>query len=149
MISSAVPELLRSEVDPTIAIDPAEVARVVEEIFPEALGVWIYGSFADGSARRESDLDIGILPVAGLDSWSLFERAQDVAAELHRKVDLVDLTMVSDVLRHEAIGRGVRVAARDPLACDRFEVASLAKFLALSDAMQDWLDEIRSRGTVY
>ena len=86
--------MLRSQVDPAIAIDPALVGRVVEELFPEALGVWIYGSFADGSARADSDIDIAILPGAPLDSWSRFERAQDVAGELHREVDLVDLTRV-------------------------------------------------------
>jgi hypothetical protein len=32
-------ELLRSKADPRVAVDPAEVGRVVEEIFPEALGV--------------------------------------------------------------------------------------------------------------
>jgi predicted nucleotidyltransferase len=141
--------LLRSTVDPTVAVDPKEVARVVEELFPEALGVWIYGSFADGGARADSDLDIAILPDRPLDGWDVFERAQDVVEHVHRDADLVDLTRVSDVLRHEVFGRGIRVAAREPLVCDRFEVASMAKFLDLNDAMRDWLREIRERGTVY
>jgi predicted nucleotidyltransferase len=141
--------LLRSKADLSVAIDPKEVGRVVEEVFPEALGVWIYGSFADGWARKDSDIDIAILPDSVLDSWDVFERAQDVAGRLHRDVDLVDLTRVSDVLRHEVFGRGIRVAAREPLVCDRFEVTSMAKFLELNDSMRDWLREIRERGTVY
>ena len=58
-------ELLRSAVDPTIAVDPKEVGRAVEAVFPEALGVWIYGSFADGWARQDSDLDIAVVIDAG------------------------------------------------------------------------------------
>ena len=141
--------MLRSQADPTVAVDPAEVARVVEEIFPEALGVWIYGSFADGSARADSDIDIAILPDGQLDSWSLFERAQDVAAALHREVDLVDLTRVSDLLRYEVLSPGIRVAARDPSACDRFELVALAKYSGLRDELRAWVADIRQRGTVY
>ena len=54
--------LLRSRQITELPIDPSEIGRIVEEIFPEALGVWIYGSFAQGRARRDSDLDIAILP---------------------------------------------------------------------------------------
>ncbi len=39
--------MLRSRADPSTAVDAAKVGRVVEELFPEALGVWVYGSFAD------------------------------------------------------------------------------------------------------
>jgi uncharacterized protein len=142
-------DLLRSKVDPSIAVGPAEVARVVEEIFPEALGVWVYGSFADGSARRDSDVDIAILPERPIDSWSRFERAQDVASRLHRDVDLVDLNVVSDLLRYEAAARGIRVAARDPERCDQFEVASMAKYLDQRHMLRGWMQDIRDRGTIY
>ena len=86
--------MLRSQVDPAIAIDPALVGRVVEELFPEALGVWIYGSFADGSARADSDIDIAILPGAPLGQLEQVRAGAGRGGELHREVDLVDLTRV-------------------------------------------------------
>jgi predicted nucleotidyltransferase len=139
--------MLRSEADPTVAIDPAEVARAVEEVFPEALGVWIYGSFADGSARKDSDLDIAILPDRPLDGWDILERAVDV--RVGRDIDLVDLSVVSDLLQYEATARGVRVAARDPVRCDLFETAALSKWLDQRRMLRDWMSDIRERGTVY
>ena len=33
--------VLRSRVDPDITVDPTDVGRVVGELFPETLGVWI------------------------------------------------------------------------------------------------------------
>jgi predicted nucleotidyltransferase len=42
-------------------IDLAEVGRAVEDLFPEALRVWVHGSVAGGTARPDSDLDIAIL----------------------------------------------------------------------------------------
>ena len=110
-------DLLRAKTDPRIAIDPIEVGRVVEDVFPEALGVWIYGSFAHGRARRDSDLDIAILPDRPIDAWERLERAQDVAERVHREVDLVDLRTVSDRAALSRSSRGgLRVAARDPEA---------------------------------
>ncbi len=82
--------VLRSRVDPDLAIDPAEVGRAVEELVPEALGVWVYGSFADGYARRDSDVDIAVLPDWPLDAWDVHERATTLAERLGREVDLVD-----------------------------------------------------------
>jgi uncharacterized protein len=140
--------LLRSKVDPSIAVDPAEVARVVEEIFPEALGVWVYGSFPQGRARRGSDLDLAILPDRPIDRWERFERAQDVAARLRRDVDLVNLREVSPVLRFEVVTRGVRVSARDPYAADLFETAAIKMFQRLNEGQREHLAAIKASGSV-
>jgi predicted nucleotidyltransferase len=136
-----------SKVSPRI--DLAEVGRVVEELFPEALGVWVYGSHADGTARRGSDLDIAILPEHPLDRLDLFHRGQDLALRLSRDVDLVDLRSAPDLLRYEAIVRGIRVTARDPLACDRFETAAIAMYQNLQDEMREWIEDIAHRARVF
>ena len=142
--------MLRSQIDPTIAIDPALVARVVEEIFPEALGVWIYGSFADGSARTDSDIDIAILPEAPLVyDWDYLARLGDLASRLSRATDLVDLRRVPPLLRFEVFQAGLRIAARDPTACDFFETAAVSAYQRLNVERRDLLQEIRQRGTVY
>lgn len=139
------PALLRVHGDPTVGIDPVAVGRIVEEIFPEALGVWIYGSFAHGRARRDSDLDIAILPDRALDSWERIERALDVGARVHRDVDLVDLRKVSPVLRFEVVTRGLRVAARDPYAADVMATATIAMFQRLNESQREHLALVEAR----
>lgn len=141
--------MFRSSIDPDLAIDPDEVGRVVEELFPEALGVWVYGSVATGSARRDSDIDIAILPDRPMDGVDRWLRAQEVAARLRRDVDLVDLTAVPPLLRFEAFADGHRVAARDPLACDRFEMTAVSQYQRLNEERRELLDEIAQRGTVF
>ena len=140
------PEMLHSPVDPRIAIDPAEVGGVVEDVFPEALGVWIYGSFAQGRARRGSDLDIAILPDRPIDACDLFERAQVVSDRLRREVDLVDLRTVSTVLRFEVVARGRRVAARDPDAGDIWATSVIKQFQRLNEGQREHIAAIKARG---
>lgn len=142
------PTELRSRVDPAVAIDSRAVARAVEELFPEALGVWVYGSFADGYARRDSDIDVAILPDGPLDTWERHERAEEVASRLGREVDLVDLRKVGTVLRFEVAVRGLRVAARDPFACDLFETAAMSMFQRLQEAQREHFAEILARGSI-
>jgi predicted nucleotidyltransferase len=142
--------LLRSVVDPRVAVDPKEVARVVEEIFPEALGVWIYGSFADGSARADSDIDVAILAERPLESgWEDLDRRGDLTLRLGRDVDLVDLRKVPPLLRFEVFSSGVRIAARNPLACDFFETAAVSGYQRLNVERREIMDAIAARGTVY
>lgn len=141
--------MFRSSVDPDLAIDPDEVGRLVEELFPEALGVWVYGSVATGSARRDSDIDIAILPDRLIDVVGRWERAQEVAWKLRRDVDLVDLTVAPPLLRFEVFADGRRLAARDPVACDRFEMTAVSQYQRLNEERREMFDEIARRGTVY
>ena len=138
------PTLLRARGDPREPLDPLEIGRVVEEVFPEALGVWIYGSYAQGRARRDSDLDIAILPDRPIDAWERLERAQDVATGVHREVDLVDLRKVSPVLRFEVVTRGQRVAVRDAYACDLFETVAIKMFQRLNEGQREHLALIKA-----
>jgi uncharacterized protein len=131
-------------------LDLGKVGRLVEELFPEALGVWVYGSFAENAAREDSDIDIAILSKAPLAfDWHDLGRIGDLDGRLGRRIDLVDLKRVSPLLRFEVFSHGVRVAARDPVACDFFETRSISEFQRLNLERREIFEAIRERGTVY
>jgi len=129
-------------------IDEALIARVVQEVFPEAWGVWLYGSFAHGRARRDSDLDIAILPDRPIDPTDRWRRSELVSSRLPKTVDLVDLRQVGTVLRFEVVTGGRRIAARDPDRCDIFETAVVAMFQRLNEGQREHIDEIYARGSI-
>ena len=68
---------------------------------------------------------------------------------LGRATDLVDLRRVPPLLRFEVFQAGLRIAARDPTACDFFETAAVSAYQRLNVERRDLLQEIRQRGTVY
>jgi predicted nucleotidyltransferase len=130
------------------AIDEAAIARLVEELFPEAMGVWLFGSFAHGRSRADSDLDLAVLPDRDIDPNQLDRRAEALAELLSRDVDLVDLRRAGTVLRHEAVIGGRRIAARDPFTCDLFDTAVIAMLQRLNEGQREHLEDIARRGHV-
>jgi uncharacterized protein len=91
---------------------PSRLERVFEG-FPEVSAVYLFGSWALGSARPESDLDLAVV------SESPDARAYrlDLLAELAKEgidnVDLVFLDTADVVLRFEAVRPNRLIYARD------------------------------------
>ena len=56
---------------------------------------------------------------------------------------------ISKSLRFEVFNSGVRVAARDPVACDFFETTSISAYQRLNVERRELLEAIAARGTVY
>ena len=54
-----------------------------------------------------------------------------------------------EFLAFEVFQAGLRIAARDPTACDFFETAAVSAYQRLNVELRDLLQEIRQRGTVY
>jgi predicted nucleotidyltransferase len=130
--------------------DLERVGQVVEELFPEALGVWVYGSVADGTANEASDIDIAILGERPIRlGWGELERIGELSGRVGRSVDLVDLRSVPPLLQFEVFARGRRVVARDPTLCDRYETMAVSRYQRLNEERREIFEAIGQRGTVY
>jgi len=81
--------------------------------------------------------------------WEDLDRRGDLTLRLGRDVDLVDLRQVPPLLRFEVFSSGVRIAARNPLACDFFETAAVSGYQRLNVERREIMDAIAARGTVY
>jgi predicted nucleotidyltransferase len=131
-------------------LDPALVARAVLELFPDLLGVWLFGSFALGSARPDSDIDIAILAEHPIEQdWDYLGKLGRLSLRFGRMVDLVDLRTAPPLLRFEVFSDGIRIAARDPVACDFFETTAVSAYQRLNVERREVMEAIHERGTVY
>jgi predicted nucleotidyltransferase len=87
----------------TIALSPAELA-IVRDILrahlPAGTHAWVFGSRATASARRYSDLDLGLAGESILDPIVLGDVAEALSeSDLPYKVDVIDLKSVDPVFR--------------------------------------------------
>lgn len=101
--------------------------RGVAETRPAIAALYAFGSRIDGSARPDSDLDLGVLYVSPqpLEATVLLEDALHCAAG-GMKVDLSDASRAGAFLAL-AIVRGERLFARAPTAADHFELYVLRR----------------------
>jgi predicted nucleotidyltransferase len=87
---------------------------------------YLFGSQVKGNARRDSDIDVGVLyrspqPVG---TTARLEAALTQASS--EKVDLVDVGRATAFLALEIV-RGERIFTRDPTDTDRFELYVLRR----------------------
>lgn len=120
----------------------------LQKTFPNALGIYAFGSRVQGTANAQSDLDLAVLVAGYADPLLLFELANQLADQLGYEVDLLDLRAASTVMQHQVITTGVRLWAKD-IQADLFDVFVLNEKLALDELRAEQLNEIRETGRVY
>lgn len=131
---------------------PADIDAAVATIhaqLPEVSAIYLYGSQARGDARPDSDVDFAVLTNGPrLPPMRLWDLRMDLAADLRRPVDLVQLDTVSTILQREVIADGARLYAAAPIVADLFEVQVLREYADLKTRRHGIEADIVARGRV-
>ncbi len=93
---------------------------------PEIRAVYLFGSQATGTARHDSDIDVGVLysTPQPLERTLAFE--DELERSLGRDVDVVDVGGAGAFLALEIV-RGERIFCRDETETDRFDLYVLRR----------------------
>jgi predicted nucleotidyltransferase len=114
-------------------------------MIPGLLGIYIFGSYANNTMTSESDIDIAFLSfqkISPVDKWKIQE---NLASELSRNVDLVDLKDASVVLRSEVIENGIRIYTANTYECDNFEVTTYSMYADLNESRIHILNDLKAK----
>ncbi len=109
--------------------DLEAIHRAVETVAASddrILAVYLFGSRTDGSARPDSDVDLGVLFQSPSQLDQLVDLQMAFEQYLGKDVDLIDLGRANAFLTLDAI-RGERLYCRDPFASDNFELYVLRR----------------------
>jgi predicted nucleotidyltransferase len=121
----------------------------VKQVIPDLIALYRFGSQTKGSARPESDVDLAVLACHPIPALRRFELTQELAAQLHRDVDLVDLRNASTVMRMQVISTGECLASRDETGRREFEMYTYSDYARLNEERRDILKRISATGLVY
>ena len=81
-----------------------EILAIIERHTPKDTPVILFGSWAKGTAKKTSDLDIGILPKETLPGEAMTQIIRQVdALPTLRKIDIVDLSSVEERFKNDAL----------------------------------------------
>lgn len=98
---------------------------------PEVVNVYLFGSAANGSAHRMSDIDLAYLGVSAESEDRVFD---DLYEALQAEVgegnfDLVPLRRAPLHLQFAIATEGKSVLVRDPIRAEDFEARAIARYL--------------------
>jgi uncharacterized protein len=131
--------------DPPLSVQKA--LAILQANVTDLLAVFVFGSFASGRVRADSDLDLAFLPQKTLDMQTLWALNPEVAMAAGREVDLIDLSNVSlsSVLKFEIIKRGELIYCSDRKAVLDMKVQFIEQFHDLYIARTDIDLKLRER----
>ncbi|MEK7763361.1 MAG: nucleotidyltransferase domain-containing protein, partial [Nitrospirota bacterium] len=109
-------------------MDDHTLIEYLSRSVPGLIALYRFGSQAKGTARPNSDVDLAILTRDPIPAMRRFELAQDLAIQLHRDVDLVDLRSASTVMRMQVISTGTCLNAPDEPARREFEMYAYSDY---------------------
>ncbi len=130
-------------------MDDHALIEQVRKSVPGLIALYRFGSQAKGTARPGSDVDLAVLARDPLPVMRRFELAQELAIQLHRDVDLVDLRSASTVMRMQVISTGTCLNAPDEPARREFEMYAYSDYARLNEERRDILKRIAESGLVY
>jgi predicted nucleotidyltransferase len=80
-----------------------DAIRQVFKKYPSVQAVYLFGSYVNGTARPDSDLDLAIVPRDSSARQQTLEIMADLVRHVYDRVDLVFLDVRDVVLRFEAV----------------------------------------------
>jgi predicted nucleotidyltransferase len=128
--------------------DNALIERIRKSV-PSLIALYRFGSQAKGTARPDSDIDLAVLARDPIPNIRRFDISQELATQLHRDVDLVDLRTASTVMRMQVLSTGTCLDAPDEPARREFEMYAYSDYARLNEERRELVKGITERGLVY
>ena len=130
-----------------------EIIQTITDHFPNVQAIYLFGSYAAGEQRADSDMDIAILlphdeakQSKDLSFSDLKFRLSDIAKA---DVDLINLRLVSTVFQNEIINTGKRIYCADEFAADEFEALTLSFYQKLNEERAEILRDFFQTNRAY
>ena len=116
---------------------------------PDVLAIYLFGSLERGDQDAESDVDVAVLGPVSLGPTRVFDIAQQLAAVVHRDVDLLELQSATTVMRMQVVSTGRCMYSDDEIKRQAFEMLVYSSYARLNEERREILKDIAARGSVY
>ncbi len=123
------------------------INKLLLKEIPDIVGIYLFGSQADGSVHDGSDYDIAFLTKVPdkFGAVFLFDLGNKLASALSVEVDLVDIYAVSLDLRFEIVTKGKRIYCGDKTACDTFDMISISMYQRFEEERRPVVEAYKKR----
>ena len=124
------------------------VVKLTQNI-SDLVAVLLFGTFGSEYETQQSDLDLALLARNPLDPVSLWKLTQEIAIDLNRDVDLIDLRQASTVFRYQILTTGQLIYCSDQNEFARFDTTSFSMYFDLQETRKEILKDYEDRNMKY
>ena len=109
----------------------------------------LFGSFAKGNEREDSDIDLAYFSKKQLSSYERFILAGQLAVISGCEVDLVDIKRIDTVFNMQIFAYGVPIYMADKNEYIRQQMRAYSMYVTLNEQRASIIESIKGRGSVY
>jgi len=116
-----------------------KLRMILKKFFKKAEGVWLFGSYADGTYNENSDIDIAVLFKERKTPLEIFKMKENLEIMLKKDIDLVNLADINDVFAYEIVTKGKSLKKTE--FADNYEYRIWLRYLDLQDDRKEIIKE--------
>lgn len=135
----------------SLVLNSAQIKTIVHTL-NKVIAPWLiilFGSYAKGRAREESDIDIAFLTDQKVDEYQSFCLAQKLSEAIGKNIDCVNLHSASTVFQVQVIGHGNVLHCKDETRRKYYFIRTFKEYALLNEERAIILKQISERGTIY
>ena len=118
------------------------IVEILQNTIKDLKAVYIFGSYADGSANNESDIDIAFLSFEKFTSLERWDILNEIGNSLNKDIDLIDLKEANSFLQMEVITKGKRLFSTGD-EVELFEASAITLYLEFIDTTKEIREKIK------
>lgn len=122
-------------------ISQIAIAKITAK-YPQAIAIYLFGSFAQNNYTKDSDVDLAVLLPQKADAVELWHLAQEISNAIGRDVDLIDLMTATTVFQWEIIHSGKIIYVQDKEQEDRFADKVFKMYIEISEIRRAMVQDI-------
>lgn len=130
-----------------------QIVETVLSHYLQTQAIYLFGSYAAGQERADSDVDIALLLPPEMakraGNLALSQLHLSLSEQLGKEVDLINLRQVSSVFQKEIIMAEQKIFCADTVAADEFEMLTLSFYQKLNEERREILAEFACTGRAY
>lgn len=111
--------------------------------------IYLFGSFARGEGREDSDIDLGIHTDEDITPYDLFIISNKLSFEVKRDVQIVDLRNIDTVFAAQIVGTREELYCEDEVLKANYNIRAFRDYAKLNEERKVVLDAIERDGKIY
>ena len=131
-----------SEKDKSIIVD-----FLVKKLKPKF--IYLFGSFAKGEGRDDSDIDLAVYLEEEISPYKLFIVANELSFEVKKDVQIIDLKKIDTVFAAQIVGNREELYSIDEYLKANYNMKIFREYAKLNEERQIILDRIEKEGKIY